>query len=372
MAFAPTEARFVRLVVHNSLEGQPCIDELEVYGPEGGKNLALASAGARATASSCLPGYAIHQIAHLNDGLYGNSHSWIAAGTRDEWAQIELPKTAPVAKVVFSRDREGRYRDRMPAWIEVRVSVDGSSWKTVARESALPMLPEGPLREEELLRYAFDCEDLTWRKLDPTDSLSRVLRQTEQMLERFSGRGLDVSKERAEVAEFRRRQLASQGLSAGATNRQELFFEARLAKRRLFLREPELAALERILFVKRHPYEPSHNYSVIFDAAGGPGGGVCTLEIPRRDGRLEPGDARVTMLFESGNGIARDPAASFDTTKIYFGYRPSKEDYFHLWMMNADGSGLKQITDGPFHDYFPCPLPDGGLAVGCLFRCHNG
>ncbi len=30
--------------------------------------------------------------------------------------------------------------------------------------------------------------------------------------------------------------------------------------------------------------------------------------------------------------------------------------------MNADGSGLRQITNGPFHDYFPCPLPDGGLS----------
>ena len=362
MAFAPTEARFVRLVIHDSVQGQPCIDELEVYGPEGGKNLALASAGAKATASSCLLGYAIHQISHLNDGRYGNSHSWIAAGTRDEWAQIELPKKAPVAKVVFSRDREGRYRDRMPARIEIRVSVDGTSWKTVARGSAFPILPEGPSREEELLRYAFECEDLTWRKFDPSDSLSRVLRQMEEMLDRFSDKGLDVSKELGELAELRRRQVALRGLSTAAANRQELLFEARLAKRRLFLREPELATLERILFVKRHPFEPSHNYSVILDAAGGPGGGICTLEIPRRHGCLEPGQARVTMLFESGNGIARNPVASFDATRIYFGYRPSKDDYFHLWMMNADGSSPKQITDGPFHDYFPCPLPDGGLA----------
>jgi hypothetical protein len=363
MEFAPTEARFIRLVIHDSAQSEPCIDELEVYGPEGDKNLALAGAGAKATASSCLPGYAIHQISHLNDGLYGNNHSWIAAGTRDEWAQIELPKVAPVAKVVFSRDREGRYRDRMPAKIEIRVSVDGASWRTVARGSAFPILPEGPLGEEELLRYAFDCEDLTWRKFDPSDSLSRVLRQMEEMLDRFSDKGLDISKEHAELAELRRRELALQGLPTAATNKQELFFQARLAKRRLFLREPELAALERVLFVKRHPFEPSHNYSVILDAAGGRGGGICTLEIPRRHGRLEPGEAKVTMLFEAGNGIARDPVATFDATKIYFGYRPSKDDYFHLWTMNADGSDLNRISDGPFHDYFPCPLPDGGLAL---------
>ncbi len=42
--------------------------------------------------------------------------------------------------------------------------------------------------------------------------------------------------------------------------------------------------------------------------------------------------------------------------------------------MEADGSGLRQLTDGPFHDYYPCPLPDGGLAFistrcKCRFLC---
>jgi len=103
--FEPVQARFVRLMIPASQSGQPCIDELELYGPDGETNLALASAGAQATASSSLTGYEIHQIAHLNDGRYGNSHSWIAAGTRNEWIQIELPHITPLARVVFSRDR---------------------------------------------------------------------------------------------------------------------------------------------------------------------------------------------------------------------------------------------------------------------------
>jgi hypothetical protein len=362
IAFAPTKARFVRLLIRDSLESQPCIDELEIYGSVGGRNLALASAGAKATASSCLPGYSIHQISHLNDGLYGNSHSWIAAGTRNEWAQIEFPRIVPVAGVVFSRDREGRYRDRLPASIEIRVSTDGTNWKTVARSGAFPILPEGQFGKAELLRYAFECEDLTWRKFDPSDSASRVLRQMEEMLERFSAQGLDVYRERREVAEFYRRERLLQGSSDTATKKQEHFFQVRMAKRRLFFRAPELDKLERILFVKRHPFEPSHNYSVIFDAAGGSGGGICVLEVPRRDGVLEPGRVTVTTLFDAGNGIARDPMADFGAGKIYFGYRRSKDDYYHLYVINADGSGLRQITDEPFHDYFPCPLPDGGLS----------
>ena len=362
IAFPVQEARFVRFLIRQSSQGQPCVDELEVYGPEGESNLALARHGAKATASSCLPGYAIHQIAHLNDGLYGNDHSWIAAGTLNEWAQIELPRAVSVARVVFSRDREGRYDDRLPTSIEIHISTDGTNWKTVARSSAFPILPEGQFGEAELLRYAFECEDLTWRKFDPSDSASRVLRQMEEMLERFSGQGLDVSEERREVVEFRRRERLLQESSPTAARRQEHFFQIRMAKRRLFFRAPELAKLERILFVKRHPFEPSHNYSVILDAAGGPGGGICVLEIPRRNGVLEPGRATATTLFDAVNGIARDPVADFSAGKIYFGYCRFKDDYYHLYVMNTDGSGLVQITGGPFHDYFPCPLPDGGLS----------
>jgi hypothetical protein len=338
------------------------VDELEVYGPDDESNLALARHGAKATASSCLPGYAIHQIAHLNDGLYGNDHSWIAAGTLNEWAQIELPRAVSVARVVFSRDREGRYDDRLPISIEIHISTDGTNWKTVARSSAFPILPEGQFGEAELLRYAFECEDLTWRKFDPSDSASRVVRQMEEMVERFSGQGLDVSKERRELVEFRGRERLLQESSPTATRRQEHFFQVRMAKRRLFFRAPELAKLERILFVKRHPFEPSHNYSVILDATGGPGGGICVLEIPRRNGVLEPGRATATTLFDAVNGIARDPMADFSAGKIYFGYCRFKDDYYHLYVMNSDGSGLVQITGGPFHDYFPCPLPDGGLS----------
>jgi len=129
-----------------------------------------------------------------------------------------------------------------------------------------------------------------------------------------------------------------------------------MAKRRLFLRDPQLDTVQRILFVKRHPFEPSHNYSDLFDSAGGPGGGICVLDIPRVDGRLEPGQARVTTLFNSGKGIARDPIAGFDARTIYFGYRPSKDDYYHLLAMNADGGQVRQMTDGAFtiSTHVPC------------------
>ena len=72
------------MIRHTKGNSQPGIDELEIFGPEGKTNLALAKSGAKATASSLLAGYPIHRIEHLNDGKYGNDHSWIAATTKAE------------------------------------------------------------------------------------------------------------------------------------------------------------------------------------------------------------------------------------------------------------------------------------------------
>ncbi len=396
VTFPVAEAKYVRFVIHRSSSSQPCIDELEIYGPDGKRNLALANSGSKATASSCLPGYAIHRIPHLNDGLYGNDHSWIAAGATGEWAQIELAEPVKIAKVVFSRDRRGRYKDRVPVHCEVRLSLDGKQWRTAGEVKAvvptptrnpppkpqvLPLLGaarvelRAGLQGDDLLRYAFLCEAYSWTKIDRRDPVARVLEQFEKLIERFAARDLDVTKEQTELHKLRGRYgalLAAESPDTDAAR--AVFFDARLAKRRLMFRDPDLRTLERVLFVKRHPFLPSHNYSVILDARGGTGGAVCTLEIPWHDGRLLPQDARVVRVFEAKDGIARNPVATFDTARIYFAYRPSKSDYFHLMVMNADGSGVEQLTGGPFHDYFPCPLPDGGLAFistrcKCRFLC---
>jgi hypothetical protein len=422
ITFPSARSRFVRVLIFASRGGESCIDELEIYGPDGKQNIALAAAGAKASASSCLPGYAIHQITHLNDGRYGNDHSWIAATTGREWAQIELPAAAEVAKIVLSRDRNGHYTDRMPAEFEVQLSSDGRRWTTVAHvktpgppapapplTAAVP-LPESP-QWEELLRYAFLCERITWEHIPQGDALSpeqhdrpalpggqpywkelsrldgvaRVLRQTADMLARLNAKRLTVTAERVQLAELEKRHAALGG-KPHTEESEALYLDARLQKRRLMLRDPDLAPLEHILLVKRHPYTPSHNYSDVLDSAFRPGGGVCRLDIPRRDGRLEPAEARLTTLFDAPHGIARDAVADFDGQRIYFAYRPSDrgpgEAYWHLYAgrvtKGPEGRQIgnlphedqpRQLTEGPFHDYYPCPLPDGGLAFVST-RCH--
>jgi hypothetical protein len=136
--FAPVLARFVRFTILATRDKtEPCLDELQVYGSESDRNLALASGGAKATASGLLPGFPIHQIAHLNDGKLGNDHSWISSAPGTGWAQIELPEPQTIRRVVWSRDGAEipRFDDRLPSAYRIEVSLDGQQWQTVATEA---------------------------------------------------------------------------------------------------------------------------------------------------------------------------------------------------------------------------------------------
>lgn len=135
--FPEVEARFVRFTILATNDGhEPCIDELQVFGADPVANLALASRGAKATASGELPGFAIHRIPGLNDGVLGNEHSWIPDTKGSGWAMIELPRVERVRRVVFSRDAGDvpRFDDRLPVRYRIEVSLDGKQWQGVASD----------------------------------------------------------------------------------------------------------------------------------------------------------------------------------------------------------------------------------------------
>jgi hypothetical protein len=140
--FRPVAARFVRIRIAATFDGiEPCLDELELYGPGEEGNLGLASRGAKPAASSVFPGSPLHRLEHLNDGRLGNARSWISAERGRGWASLELPGEAVLDRVVWGRDREGRYRDRLARDYRVEVSGDGKTWREVA--SSADRLPPG-------------------------------------------------------------------------------------------------------------------------------------------------------------------------------------------------------------------------------------
>jgi hypothetical protein len=132
--FPPMNIRSIRFTVAETTDGsEPCIDELEVYGPQApADDLALASRGAKASASSVYPNNAFHKIEHLIDGRHGNGRSWISNERGKGWARVDLPKAVMIDRVVWGRDREQKYADRLPTDYRIEVSADGETWKAVA------------------------------------------------------------------------------------------------------------------------------------------------------------------------------------------------------------------------------------------------
>jgi len=212
-----------------------------------------------------------------------------------------------------------------------------------------------------------------------------------------------------QAAELRRlEELAANAASLDEQARLELYRQVRTAARGLALGNP-LVASQPILFMQRrravgymlyeylgwyyaHGNDPTSGFKNPKFATPEPGGGVYVLKHPGQSmettdltaGRLPPGHY-VTL------------ALGFDAKTIYFAYADPtvKDPYtlpdyvqppatpglkyntFHIYAMEANGSRLCRLTDGPNDDFDPCPLPDGGIAFestrrGSKLRCGGG
>lgn len=158
--FKPVQARYVRMTISAATSSEPCLDELSIFAGE--ENVGLVSKGAIATASSNLPGYPIHQIKHLNDGVFGNSNSWISNESGQGWAQIELPEPSLITSIEWSRDRQGKYTDRVATGYRFEVSLDGQQWQVVASsDNRVPF--QSPVKIA--LQYRFDGVPASEREL---------------------------------------------------------------------------------------------------------------------------------------------------------------------------------------------------------------
>ncbi len=164
-SFAPVEARWVRFTIRASTGGEPCIDELEVWA--GDQNVALASSGTRPSASGTLPGYDIHKLEHINDGQKGNARSWISNEDGRGWVQLEFAKPERFNRIVWGRDHDGQFSDRLATDYVIEVASDTNHWQVVASsEDRQPLLnspkPSGPVYYFERFSETEAAEGRRW------------------------------------------------------------------------------------------------------------------------------------------------------------------------------------------------------------------
>ena len=129
--------------------------------------------------------------------------------------------------------------------------------------------------------------------------------------------------------------------------------------------KPELVQ-HPILYVARPQYlRDHHNTATMFQTGeintasfrGGSALRIANFAVKDANGKPE-----ITTLLDCPEGIIRDPDVSFDGKKVLFSMRRNKDDDYHIYEINADGTGLRQITTGRgLSDIDPIYLPNGQI-----------
>jgi hypothetical protein len=154
--FMPVKAKRVRFTIHDTNNLEPCIDELEVF-TTAGENIAL---NAPITVSGEKVSADRHEQRFVNDGNYGNSRSWMSNEVGKGWVVVEFAKEQEIDRVVWGRDRQGKFKDRLATSYIIETADESGTWRVVAdsddrqkydtRDRTQPAFSTQGLRQEEI------------------------------------------------------------------------------------------------------------------------------------------------------------------------------------------------------------------------------
>jgi cytochrome c553 len=333
---------------------------------------------------------------------------------QDPWWQVDLGATLPLERVVIHNRGQG-FQERA-ARLVLSVSADGQVWQEVYRHdgrafgcgsAALTIPAKGVVARlvrvrlpgntcfhlNEIQVYASGCaENVALRKPALQSSVSQwsrdhlraargvdwlavaaeSLSRGARLAAALRGAGVDAAAFDNEAAALGRR-LEELRAARDAAAEQALYLDVRRSVRMLALRNP-LLDFDRLLVTKLlDPGWVYHMSDQYYGWWSRPGGGIYVLED------IKSGAPKETCLTASfAEGCFQRPMLSWDGARIVFAYcrfypglaeNPDKvtksglpEDaFYHLYEMNADGTGLRQITFGKYNDFDARYLPDGRI-----------
>ena len=207
------------------------------------------------------------------------------------------------------------------------------------------------------------------RTVDWTEETRQVFAKCDRML---SGLPLSTSTSSwsQQLAQLRR------PLSAAAprVTAKALFLKARALQRQIALASP-LLDFDAILFTKRVPGSFNHMSDQYFGWWSRPGGGIHILRGFKSGAPTS--ECLTDFSFKEPGSFLR-PTLSFDAKKIMFAwckYYPHlaqekdklnkanvpEDAFYHVFEMNIDGSGVRQLTHGKYDNFDAHYLPDGRI-----------
>ncbi len=203
----------------------------------------------------------------------------------------------------------------------------------------------------------------------PAYSIAETVARGLQLAENLKQLGTDTTAEESTLRDVER--LLANG--PADVEQRETYFRARWAVRELALKNP-LLDFDSIVFVKRAPGMFPHVSDQYYGWWSRGGGGVYRLS----EFKTERPEVRcLTQGWPEGNFLR--PDISYDGKKVLFAYcryfehvadmpdKTAKEElpeeaFYHVFEMNVDGTGLRQLTRGRYDDFDARYLPDGDVA----------
>ncbi|WP_165226693.1 PD40 domain-containing protein [Aquisphaera insulae] len=249
----------------------------------------------------------------------------------------------------------------------------GSGW-CYQMDKASPMVRDGdpgwPYRRGMTFAEMIEAD---WRREDRIEETAasyaaatgRQLTLARQLRDDLQGPVLPLIEESRQLE-----RLATTTPDGSLEGARQRYREVRQLKRRIALANP-LLRFEKLIFCKRVPTSYSHLVMQYFGWRARPGGGLFVLDEPGRspachdilEGKLRDGSVLEPRLSYDGKRIVfsfvRCSGKSFEPESLA---NNVDEDFYHVWEVNTDGTGLRQLTSGPFDDLMPTYLPDGGIA----------
>jgi len=99
-----------------------------------------------------------------------------------------------------------------------------------------------------------------------------------------------------------------------------------------------------IIFVVRRQYRPDHHNTETMFQTGEINTG--SFSGPGWMKKLDLRTGSVQVLVHQPEGVVRDPEVHWDGRRVVFSMRRNRQDDYHIYEMNVDGTGLKQLTFG--------------------------
>jgi hypothetical protein len=266
-----------------------------------------------------------------------------------------------------------------PEWIEIILEAGRHvQFRPAVSEAVAPYVtPQTPPLEELTAEKAQQALRRDWLyQADGKVTPERVRQEigwTRELAARIGANfpeRVDFAGELAELDELERR-AASVEEGGDKTALEDLYFAVRRVKRSIALANPAVD-FDKVLIVdmpypqgKEWPHQTRHRLGYM----AVPGGRLLVLEGLA----AESGKARLQQLMPQAplHGSFWRPDLSFDAQRVLFCFKPHNEKAFHLYEINADGTGLLQLTDGPYDDLDPIYLPDGEHIIFSTTRSHS-